>query len=172
MSGRERWLLAGQALLRSGGIATVKLETLTAETGLTTGSFYHHFANVDAFLEDLARFFGADQIEASLAAVDDPDPLARLSDLVRRNRDEDMTTLYAAMRTWAESSDAAREAVRAADHRMLTFLETAFGDLGHDPDAARLRALLFMSAGVARIHPPWPIPRDANGQILALLTPL
>lgn len=168
---RERWLLAGQVLLRRGGIREVKLEALTSETGLTTGSFYHHFGGVEAYLDELASYFGADQIEAGLAEIDDPDPRTKLSNVIRRTRDDDMTELYDAMRSWAESSPLALEATEAADRHMLTFLEVAFEDLGHDADAARLRALLLMSVGVARIHTPWRLPRNFREQVLALLVP-
>src|SRR4029079_10146261 len=40
-SSRELWLRAGQTLLRRGGSSAVKLQALTDELGLTTGSFYH-----------------------------------------------------------------------------------------------------------------------------------
>ena len=66
---REQWLSAGQKLLRRGGVKAVKLGALTAELGLTTGSFYHHFDSMASFLDELARFYGADQVVAILAPL-------------------------------------------------------------------------------------------------------
>ncbi|MEZ5298452.1 MAG: TetR/AcrR family transcriptional regulator [Ilumatobacteraceae bacterium] len=87
-SGKMRWLLAGQQLLRTGGIRSVKIDALVAETGLTTGSFYHHFANVAAFRVELAEFYGSVQVGATLATLDDEAPVERIRRLVRIARDE------------------------------------------------------------------------------------
>ncbi|NLV55484.1 MAG: TetR/AcrR family transcriptional regulator [Acidimicrobiales bacterium] len=171
---RRAWLLAGQALLRRGGLPAVKLTALTAEVGRTTGSFYHHFPNVAAYLDDLARFYGADQVEAVLAEIsarpDAADPVARLRELSRRALDDDMRPLDVAMRDWAGRSEVAAAAVRAADAALLHFVERAFRDLGFDRPGARTRALVLLSVGVARVEGPWPLPRSAPDQVIALLT--
>ena len=169
--GRERWLLAGQDLLREGGLPAVKLGALTERLGLTTGSFYHHFDNMGAYLDALARYYGADQVETALAALSDQGPQERLVALGERAQ-EDMGALARAMRDWAGTNEAAADAVRAADAAVLRFLEQVFIDLGHDTEAARVRAMILLSAGVARVHPPWPVPTTALGQIVALLVPV
>lgn len=153
--GRTLWLLAGQALLRRGGVGAVKLHALTAETGLTTGSFYHHFSSVSAYLEQLASFYGTEQAQAALDSVQDSDPRKRLRKLADVARREDMTALDAAMRDWSGSNATAAEAVERADHLLLRFIEAAFVDLGYRGREAQVRALLFYSSGVARVSPPW-----------------
>lgn len=168
-AGRERWLLAGQDLLRTGGIAAVKLDAMTAATGLTTGSFYHHFSGMAAFLDLLARYYGADQVDALLDRIRDRDPRGRLRGLAELAQDRQMRPLDAAMRDWAGSNDTAAEAVRAADAALLGFVETAFAELGHGEQDARLRALVLLSVGVAHVHSPWPAPPNAPDRLLDLL---
>lgn len=168
--GRDRWLLAGQDLLREGGVPAVKLDALTRRTGRSTGSFYHHFTNMAGYLAELARFYGAEQVHAALDALADDPPEDRLRALVAIAADRDMRSLDAAMRDWAGTDDAAAAAVRAADVTLLGFLERAFGDLGHDREDARLRAVVLLSTAVARVHTPWTMPADAAGDLLALLT--
>ena len=41
-------------------------------------SFYHHFDGMAAFLDELARFYGADQVVAILAGIETEDPVERL----------------------------------------------------------------------------------------------
>ncbi|MGH1505345.1 MAG: TetR/AcrR family transcriptional regulator, partial [Acidimicrobiales bacterium] len=70
----RRWLLAGQDLLREGGLPAVKQAELVARTGLTTGSFYHHFGSMAAYLEALAGFYGEDRAHELLAQIDMGEP--------------------------------------------------------------------------------------------------
>jgi len=154
--GRLLWLEAGQELLRSGGIGAVKLHALAAALGLTTGSFYHHFGSMAEYLDELARHYGTDKPESVLAAAEHPDPRRRLVRLRSLSLDERMAPLDRAMREWAATNEIAASAVRDADGLILRFIERAFRDLGHTGREAQLRALLLVSAGVARVIPPWP----------------
>lgn len=167
----ELWLLAGQDLLRCGGVAAVKLRALTDELDLTTGSFYHHFSGMAEYLDALARYYGSDQVRRNLAAIDDPDPRVRLRRLDAVSQDDHMGPLDAAMRDWAGSNDVAAEAVRHADEILLRFIEKAFRDLGFDRKNARIRAQLLFSAGVARISPPWKMGSHVLDEVLAVLAP-
>ena len=152
--GRTRWLLAGQALLRRGGVRAVKLDALCEESGLTTGSFYHHFRNAAAYRDALADYFGTDQVEAFLATADAPDPHDRIRQLVAIARDESMAPLDAAMRDWAGSDDRAAAAVRATDAALTAHLVAALRDMGHDEDAAAIRAFVLLATGATRVEPP------------------
>lgn len=170
VEGRRRWLLAGQELLRRGGLPAVKLAALVRETGLTTGSFYHHFEGMAAYLDELARFYGADRAEEMLATIDGDDPQVRLAELTRLARGERMAPLDAAMRAWAGSDEVAAAAVRASDEVLLRFMERALRDLGHDRHEARLRAVVLLSTGAARVHAPWKLPRDFGDRVLRLVS--
>lgn len=167
---RRQWLLAGQALLRRGGVGAVKLQALTEEIGLTTGSFYHHFAGMGEYLDELAGYYGADELARVLESLSPLPPRTRLHRLLAITTDEQMFPVDAAMRDWAGSNPIAAASVRATDAAVLRFMEQAFTDLGHPPPEARTRALLLISAGVARIQRPWP-PEEALERVLDVLAP-
>jgi AcrR family transcriptional regulator len=169
--GRELWLCAGQKLLRLGGIGAVKLQALTDELGLTTGSFYHHFSGMADYLDQLARHYGSDQPREALALADDPDPRVRLRRLHALSRDERAAPLDTAMRDWAGSNPLAATAVHDADEILLRFIERAFVDLGYPGRAAQTRAALLFSAGVARISPPWRVGPNILDEVLDVLAP-
>jgi AcrR family transcriptional regulator len=169
--GRELWLLAGQELLRRGGISTVKLQALTAELGLTTGSFYHHFSGMADYLDDLARYYGSEQVRQHIDRIADDDPRVRLRRLAAVSRDERMGPLDAAMRAWAAGNELAAEAVHQADELLLRYLEQAFRDLGFDRRDAQLRALLLFSVGVARVQVPWRPAVRSIDDVLTVLAP-
>lgn len=167
--GRQLWLGAGQELLRRGGIAAVKLQAMTEELDLTTGSFYHHFANMADFLEQLASYSGEDQVANSLQLAQDQDPLVRLRRVHELLLDERGGPLDAAMRDWAGSNAAARAAVDRADRDALEFIARAFRDIGHPARAAQIRAHLMLALGVARVALPWPSARSEFDDVLELL---
>ena len=169
--GRELWLLAGQELLRGGGIGAVKLQALTTALGLTTGSFYHHFAGIADYLDALARYYGSDQVHQHIDRIADDDPKVRLRRLGAVARDERMGPLDSAMRAWAAGNEVAADAVHQADELLLRYLEQAFRDLGFDRREAQLRALLLFSVGVARVQPPWRPAVRSIDDILAVLAP-
>ena len=167
-SGKTRWLLAGQQLLRDFGVRGVKIEALVEVTDLTTGSFYHHFPNMAAYRNELAEFYGTAQVAENVATIGDVDPRDRLRGLAQIARDESMGTLDAAMRDWAGSDPVAADAVRALDATLLEHIAGAFRDLGHDEVGARVRAVALFSTGVAHVHPPWSV-GDATETLLDIL---
>ena len=170
-TGREAWLLAGQTLLRRGGVHAVKLQALCEELGLTTGSFYHHFGGMPSYLDALAGYYGTEQTLDNTRQADDPDPHARIRKLLAIAHDDRMRPLDAAMRDWAGTNPIAAAAVEEADTVLLRFLERAFLDLGCDRSDARVRSLLLLSAGVARLTPPWRVTRAMATAAIDLLAP-
>lgn len=169
-TGRARWLDAGQQLLRMGGSPAVKLSALTATTGLTTGSFYHHFSGMQDYLDVLATFYGEEQVNELLRAIVPAAPEQRLAGLARLADDERMGALDAAMRDWAGSNPLAAAAVEAADATLLRFIERALLDLGHPRPEARTRAVMLLAIGTARIHSPWKLPASAAGRMLEIVS--
>ncbi len=138
--------MAGQRMLVEGGVRSVKLIPLAETAGLTSGSFYHHFASMPEFFEELAQFFADGSVTEALSEIDDRDPIARLRRLNRALKDNRTLPLNQAMRDWAGSDRAAAEAVEAADATTLQFIERAFLDMGATRRDARARALLLFSA--------------------------
>jgi AcrR family transcriptional regulator len=164
------WLLAGQDLLRAGGVRAVKLAAMTSALGVTTGSFYHHFEDMSAYLNELADYWGETQPAETLPTISDGPPLRRLAALEQLHRANDMERLDRAMRVWAHDDPRAQAAVGKADKRLLEFLERAFVDLGFEREDARARALLMFSAGAANVYPSWRVDGAARRRMLAVLT--
>jgi AcrR family transcriptional regulator len=152
--GRLDWLEAGQQILCERGITGLKLAALTRRLHVSTGSFYHHFPDFDAYLNAVAEHFSADLVRDSLrrAAEGDADPLTRLRRLRSISIRTRLFPLDSAMRVWAATDARAAAAMRAAERIVLAFVTQAFLDLGYVPSDAALRARLLLSANVARIE--------------------
>ncbi len=144
---RSDWVQAGQALLIAGGIEAVKLHRLTGQLNVSTGSFYHHFQNLDEYQCALAQFYGSEQArlifdEARKVVGDDPDLLLREATAIFGRGS--MRQLNIAMRGWAHHDARARAAVRRYDAVLMDNLDRIFLALGFDELAAKSRTLIMM----------------------------
>jgi AcrR family transcriptional regulator len=149
--GRLDWILAGQQLLISGGLPAVKLAALTRELGVTSGSFYHHFADFRDYLDALADYYGGENIERVVEALEPiSDPAERLRLVFALREQWNIARLDSAMRVWASSDDRARTAVARLDDKLIEAVRAAFSELGYSYADARVRALLAFSAGVGQ----------------------
>lgn len=152
---RVGWLVAGQELLRRGGFQSVKLAALCELTGRTTGSFYHHFDGMAAYLGELASFFGVEQPSIVLGELAELEPERRLARLEHISAELHAGALHRAMRDWATVNEPAAEAVRAADTMLLEFIRDSFVAQGVSRAVAELRAEVVYSLAIIRMDTPW-----------------
>jgi AcrR family transcriptional regulator len=137
------WLDEGLRALAKRGFTALKAEPLAKTLGVSRGSFYWHFADVEAFHAAILehwREVAAERIIADVeAATGDDNPLQVL---LRRVFGERLA-LENAVRTWATVDPAARAAVQAIDRRRLTYVESLFQASGLLPEVARARAQIL-----------------------------
>jgi AcrR family transcriptional regulator len=158
----EDWVKAALNIMVDEGISGVKVQRLCEILGVTKGSFYWHFADLDAFLEELAKRWmeGSSQPEdIKLGPNADGQSnlmLAMQAFVHPRNR-----KLVRAMREWAQRDEHAKEAVAAMDRTMLELLRRTFADVGFNRKDSEMRAKILYYTGVGFAHV-GPIGRDAN----------
>ncbi len=153
---KRDWVQAGQTLLIDGGIDAVKLHSLTARLGVSTGSFYHHFGNFEEYLATLADFYGSEQaqlpFDEARARVGD-DPRALLTEATAIFGAGAGRQLNVAMRAWAQMDDRANAAVRRYDEALSSNLDEMFLALGYEDLAAKARTLILMGLAKVDIDP-------------------
>lgn len=150
---RTDWVRAGQSLLIEGGIEAVKLHRLTERLQVSTGSFYHHFENLEAYHAALAEFYGTEQAQkifddARKKAGDDPEALLREATAIFGRGS--MRLLNIAMRAWGHWDSTAAAAVRRHDKVLMKNLDEIFLALGFDELAAKSRTLIML--GLASVE--------------------
>jgi AcrR family transcriptional regulator len=153
---RRDWLEAGQRLLRDGGVAALKLRPLAASLGISTGSFYHHFKDFDAFLVELAKYYSGEQLAGNLARVarEAATPFERIVSASRIAGEVALPELIAAMRAWAARDPRAAVEVEALERALLDFLGGCFADMGFSADEAAARAFVLLSAASGQVCQP------------------
>ena len=148
----EDWIRAALDVMVEEGIGGVKIQRLCDRLGVTKGSFYWHFADLDAFLGEVARMWAEDgaQLPGSLDA--EPDPDHRLLLAMRLFADPRNRNLARAMRDWAQNDERARAAIRKADEGMFEQVRSALVRRGFDEEEAEVRAKILYYSGVGFAH--------------------
>jgi len=137
------WIDAGLRVLASRGFHALKAEPLAKELGVSRGSFYWHFADVEAFHRRVIAHWKAMATEAVIAEIEDAQPLEmRLPALLRRALSAD-PALEIAMRSWAAAYDAAAAATKEVDRRRRAYLTQILTECGTGPALAGTRAAIL-----------------------------
>jgi len=142
---RQAWLDAGLHLLTLEGAPALTIERLCAATGRTRGSFYHHFAGVDAFAGALLQHWRETCTEDLISIVD------RLDDAWERRVALDRLAvglngaLERAVRRWSATDRQAESVLKAVDARRLTYLADTIQRVtgGDDSEAADLARIEY-----------------------------
>ncbi|MDB5470071.1 MAG: hypothetical protein JWR84_1631 [Caulobacter sp.] len=153
---RTDWLLAGQAVLRDDGPRALKLRPLAATLGISTGSFYHHFADFEDYLGQLADYFSGEQLMSNLERVrtEATTPVRRILLISDLAFSQDLPRLSMAMRAWARGDARARASVKIVDDTLMAFFADCLEGMGHPPQMAMARAYLLVASATADIEPP------------------
>lgn len=150
----DDWLQAGYTLLAEQGTRALKIELLCQQAGVTRGSFYWHFDDMDSYRAALVESWNTflEKDRQSLAELDALPPRERLSAMMAALTSPGHWMLERAMREWARTDPTAAANIRAADRRLLRSVTQAYSDYGFSPDDAKLRAELTFAAGIGLLH--------------------
>lgn len=150
----EDWLEAGYSVLAEEGVRGLKVDRLCRQVGVTRGSFYWHFDDMDSYRTALVESWNTflEKDRESLAELDALPPRERLSAMMTALTSPRHWMLERAMREWARTDPAAAANVRAADRRLLRSVTRAYTDYGFRPAEAKLRAELTFAAGIGLLH--------------------
>jgi AcrR family transcriptional regulator len=137
---REEWLAQALEVLAKSGNAKLRVETIAAALGVTTGSFYWHFAGRDAFLESLVRYWGEMFTDPVIEHVRNLDEgrqrLGALMEIVLRN---DYARYDVSIRAWAAQEPAIQPLVAEVDQRRLAFVRSLIAEIGFEGEELEMR---------------------------------
>jgi AcrR family transcriptional regulator len=141
------WEQQALVLIAEQGIRAVAVELLARRMGVTKGSFYWHFQNREALIEQsLLRWekHDAANLQTSLGAIEDP--RERLRSFFRRTGREKLThNVYSSLCMASDHPQVEPLLERVAARRMQ-HIEKAFEEIGFGPREASHRARLTYSA--------------------------
>ena len=160
------WLDAGLKALAASGFTALKAEPLAKAMGVSRGSFYWHFADLNAFHAAILahwREVAAERIIADLEHT--PEGESPVRRLLRRTFSGRLA-LERAVRSWATSNAQARAAVQAIDRRRLDYVGILLRKAGLPAEIAQARAQILYWAFVGYALSDKPLPKAQQDLVL------
>ncbi len=150
----DDWIELGLTLLAEEGLSGIKIDRLCSRMGVTKGSFYWHFTDLQAYLEALAQRWGdvRDAARESFKELEHLEPRERLRQMMAVLADERQWTLERAVREWGRSEPGVAARVRESDRWVKRAVLKAFRDAGFSGADAEVRARGLFYAGVGFLH--------------------
>ena len=166
------WEQQTLVLIAEKGIRAVAIEALAKRMGVTKGSFYWHFPNRDALLEQsLLRWEQHDEsnLRSSLSVI--ADPRDRLRSFFRQTGRETLThDVYSTLCTAVDHPKVEPLLERVAARRMK-HIQQAFCEIGFSTDEASHRARLTYSTylGFLQLQRQHQTPNLSSGEFEAYM---
>jgi AcrR family transcriptional regulator len=139
----QDWLNHGLKTLAQKGFAAIKVVPLAKAMGVSRGSFYWHFADIEAFQADILKLWRVIAAERIIADVDAAAGKDNALELLLLRVFGEQRALESAVRRWAVVDAAAKAAVQAIDRRRVSYVEGLLRAAGVAADDARTRAQIL-----------------------------
>jgi AcrR family transcriptional regulator len=159
------WLAAGLQILGTAGVSGLTIERMTAELGVTKGSFYHHFENVRDFERQLIAYWADQYLSTSAEVPEDPGVRLTLLDTIMTEAFSPVTEPEVAIRYWAQQDEMVRATVELVDAVRRAFVLEVFRPLVPDEEQAQLMADLLFAVMIGAITA---LPRLSAERVLEL----
>jgi AcrR family transcriptional regulator len=156
---RGNWIEAGLRALGDGGPEAVRIEPLARSLGLTKGSFYWHFEDRQALLEELLDSWERQMIDevierVELEAGDARVRLRRLFSIASSKETRTLARSELAIRDWARHEERVSERLGRVDDRRMNYMRRLFAEfcLGEEDVEARSMLAFSLFIGAGMIH--------------------
>jgi AcrR family transcriptional regulator len=128
---QERWLSAGLQVLAEEGPEGLKIMPIAQQLGVTKGSFYWHYRNLEDYQSALLEEWEQRHTRQVIHHVEDKggEAVDKLRTLMSMSFSAD-ARLAQAIRRWAITNPQAREAQARVDHDRLAYLVSLLRPLG------------------------------------------
>ncbi len=144
--GRDDWLKAALRLCEK-GINAVKVAPLAEDMGVTTGSFYWHFANRRELLESLLEYWEREMTDAAIdrARQFEGSPTARILHLMETVTTRNLARYDLPIWHWAQSDAKARRAFNRVLKKRFAFAAWMFSEAGFSQEQAEIRGRMMVT---------------------------
>lgn len=163
----DDWTERALALVMDEGVGAIKINRLCRDLGVTKGSFYWHFSDLDALLAAIAERWATETraVLSGLADLEGLPPLERIRAMALRLIDDRSWSVERALREWAKDDAVVAAVVVESDRFVFELVQAALLELGHSEQDARLRAGLLVYAGIGFAHGQASLPQPTEGDI-------
>lgn len=134
---RQRWLSAGLQALAEEGPEGLRIMPIAEQLGVTKGSFYWHFKNLEAYRTALLEEWEQSYTQEAITCLenDNNDPYTKLRTWIIGAAYSDFK-LDRAIRSWSLNNPAVREVRARVDQERINYLAKLLRGVGWSKDEA------------------------------------
>ncbi|WP_280398394.1 TetR/AcrR family transcriptional regulator [Nocardia carnea] len=167
----DDWVDGALNLLSREGMGAIKIQRLCQELGVTKGSFYWHFDDIEQLMAAMADRWSAIQSETvrelgAFAAIPVEERIEKMAAMLVDQRHWIVETT---VREWSRHNPKVAAAVRNLDQRVFETVKRTMLDLGFDESQARLRAGAMVYIGLGLIHGRDNLPTPSTAQVSSVI---
>jgi AcrR family transcriptional regulator len=166
---RAAYCLAGLDLLAERGHNGLTVAALCERLGVTKGSFYHHFRDFSAFVDDLLDYWATEHAARLIALSESLTDTQERFELLLQIAIGLPHGAEAAIRAWSWSNEAVARVQRRVDQSRLTHLTRSAAEAGNSPERARLMATISLSTLIGLQQLERPAQREAFDEVFSQL---
>jgi AcrR family transcriptional regulator len=150
----QTWIDFALATVAREGFEALKADVLARKLGVSRGSFYWHFADIETFHARVIQQWRQVATEAIIADVELREAPDQRLELLLRLAFGEGAALEVGMRAWADNNATAAQALRQVDRRRRTYIDELLRQLGMPAPLAAVRTMVLYWAylGAAVSH--------------------
>ena len=153
----QDWIDFALKTLAREGFNALKADVLARKLGVSRGSFYWHFADLDDFHARVIEHWRQTATEAVIANLERYESREERLEVLLRRALRHHNALEMRMRAWADNNAEAARAVRDMDRRRREYMERLLADAGVAPILAATRVQLlywtYLGAALSQSRP-------------------
>jgi len=142
---RDDYHEAAMRILATEGSGGLKIATLCAELGVTTGSFYGYFGSLDGFIEQFLEYWWESQTSRIAAMATAPDDAIERIHLVKELTSQLPHAAEGAIRSWGHTNAAVAAMQVRVDERRLEVVTELIRPVATSPEEARRLGIMALT---------------------------
>ena len=167
----DDWVDGSLDLLAREGVEAIKISRLCQELGVTKGSFYWHFDDIEQLMAAMADRWsaahrGAVRELGNFASLPIQQRIQRTAAILVNRRPWLVETT---VREWSRSNTKVADTVRALDQQILDTVKATMLELGFSEDQALLRAAAVFRIGLGVLYGRDSLPAPSTDEMSSII---
>ena len=149
---KKQWFIIGLQIIENSGVTKITIDNLCNLLGITKGAFYHHFKNIDGYIDALMAFWVK---ENTLAFIEKVEKLGSSKEKLHTLSQMSASSEYKCegrIRGWSYTNDIVQQYVAQVDKLRLDYLTKLIQDCGYDMEYAHKIATIHYSLLIGLQH--------------------
>ena len=152
---KKQWFIVGLDILEKDGFAKITIDNLCTQLEITKGAFYHHFKNVDGYIDALMKYW---LNQNTIQIIEDADKLATAKErmefigsvVINRSHKSEQV-----IRAWSFSNQIVKKYIQQVDDSRIDYSTKLRVQLGMSEEESKNTSVLEYAifVGIQQLYP-------------------